>query len=253
MITETKDFFNAVVGEDRSVLDFLNGKYTFLNEQLAKHYGISGVYGPDFRKVALTDGVRAGVLTQGAVLSVTSNPTRTSPTKRGKWVLEQLLGTPPPPPPPGVSNIANESHLLEATTLRQLMQEHRKNPMCAACHAKMDPIGFGLENFDPTGKWRDKEGAFPIDASGILPDGRKFDGPGQLRSILMKNKDEFVRCLSEKLMTYALGRGVDGTDRCSIDKIVEQTKHYDYRFSGLVTAIVTSDPFRLRGKDGATQ
>jgi mono/diheme cytochrome c family protein len=254
MTTETKMFFNAVVSGDRSVLDFLDGRYTFLNEPLAKHYGIKGVYGPEFQRVALTDGIRAGVLTQGSVLSVTSNPTRTSPTKRGKWVLDQILGTPPPPPPPGVGTINEEGQLLKASTLRELMQEHRKNPTCAACHARMDPIGFGLENFDPTGKWRDLEnGKFPIDASGVLPDGRKFNGPAALRAILMSNKDEFVRCLSEKLMTYALGRGVDSADRCAIDKIVTETKAKQYRFSGLVDAIVTSDPFRLRGKDGATQ
>ncbi len=254
MTTETKMFFNRVVGEDRSIIDFIDGRYTYVNEPLAKHYGIKGVYGPDFQKVELTDGLRAGVLTQGAVLSVTSNPTRTSPTKRGKWVLDQILGTPPPPPPPGVGTIVDEGHLLKASTLRELMNEHRKNPMCASCHARMDPIGFGLENFDATGKWRDVEnGKFPIDASGVLPDGRKFNGPAQLRAILLSNKDGFVRCLSEKLMTYALGRGVDGADRCAIDKIVAQTKAKQYRFSSLVDAIVTSDPFRLRGKDGATQ
>jgi mono/diheme cytochrome c family protein len=254
MTTETKMFFNRVVGEDRSVLDFLDGKYTYVNEDLAKHYDIKGVYGPEFQLVALNDGIRAGVLTQGAILSVTSNPTRTSPTKRGKWVLDQLLGTPPPPPPPGVGTINDEGHLLKASTLRELMQEHRKNPACAACHARMDPIGFGLENFDPTGKWRTLEnGKFPIDASGVLPDGRKFNGPAELRDILMSNKDGFVRCLTEKLLTYALGRGVDGADKCAVDKIVTETKAKQYRFSGLVDAIVNSDAFRLRGKDGATQ
>jgi hypothetical protein len=253
MITETKDFFNAVVSQDRSVIDFLDGRFTYLNEDLAKHYGISGVYGPNFVKVALTDGNRAGILTQGAVLSVTSNPTRTSPTKRGKWVLEQILGTPPPPPPPGVGTINNEGQQLKGTTLRQLMEEHRKNPMCAACHARMDPIGFGLENFDPTGRWRTLEGKFPIDSSGILPDGRKFNGPAQLRTILLSNKDGFVHCLSEKLLTYALGRGVDSGDKCAVDKIVAQTKSHQYRFSALVSAIVTSDPFRLRGSDKGTQ
>lgn len=253
MTTETKMFFNYIVSNDRSVIDFLDGKYTFVNEALAKHYGMTGVTGDDFRKVALTDGDRAGVLTQGAVLSVTSNPTRTSPTKRGRWILEQILGTPPPPPPPGVGTITDEKNLLKANTLRELMEQHRKNPACAACHAKMDPLGFGMENFDPTGKWRTLEnGKFPIDASGVLPDGRKFDGPAQLRAILMSNKDAFVRCLSEKLLTYALGRGVDSADKCAVDKIVDETKAKQYRFSGLVDAIVTSDTFRLRGKDGVS-
>lgn len=249
MFTETRMFINGVVKNDRSVIDFLDGRYSYLNETLAKHYGVPGVYGNDFRKVDFPTDVRAGLLTQGAVLAVTSNPTRTSPTKRGRWVLEELLGTPPPPPPPGVGNLKDEAVQLKASTLRGLMEQHRKNPICASCHSSMDPIGFGLDNFDATGRWRTLENGFPIDSSGILPDGRKFVGPAQLRAILLTNKDGFVHCLAEKLMTYALGRGLTYNDKCALDGIVAETKRGNYKFSALVRAIVSSQPFRFRGSD----
>ena len=242
---ETKLFFNAIVQQDRSVLDFIDGKFTYVNELLAKQYGIPNVKGSEFRKVALTSSERGGVLTQGSVLTVTSNPTRTSPTKRGRWVLEQILGTPPPPPPPGADVLA-ENQATTGKTLREKMIQHRKDPACATCHAKMDPLGFGLENFDAIGNWRTMDGDQRVDATGELPDGTRFTGPSQLRALLMKDKDQFVKSLGEKLLTYALGRGVDFADRCHIDTIADQTEKSGYKFSSLVNAIVTSDPFRKR-------
>jgi hypothetical protein len=247
METETKLFFDAVVQQDRPVLDFLNGRYTFVNERLAKFYGIQGVSGDKFQKVALTDPNRSGILTQASVLCVTSNPTRTSPTKRGKWVLEEILGTPPPPPPPGVGTIVNEKAALTATTLRKLMEEHRKNPTCAACHAQMDPIGFGLENFDAVGHWRTNEGKFPIDSSGVLPSGKGFHGPAELRTILLGGRIQFYRAFTEKLMTYALGRGVEAQDGVTIDMALKREALKGYRFSAVVGAVVHSAPFLKQG------
>ncbi len=247
MATETKLFFNRVLRENRSVVDFLAGRYTYVNGNLAKLYGIPGISGNEFQKIALNDENRGGILTQASVLSVTSNPTRTSPTKRGKWVLEEILGTPPPPPPPGVGTIAEERSKLTATTLRKLMEEHRKNPACASCHARMDPIGFGLENFDAIGRWRTKEGEFSVDSSGVLPDGRNFSGPKELRDILLTNKQGFVRALSEKLLTYALGRGTTYADKKAIELIATKTEKSDYRFQSMIEAIVTSDPFMKQG------
>jgi len=204
---------------------------------------MQGVTGDQFQKVPVEE-PRGGVLTQASVLTVTSNPTRTSPTKRGKWVLEQILNAPPPPPPPGVGTIADEPKKLSATSLRQLMEEHRKNPMCAACHAKMDPIGFGMENFDAVGKWRTKDGQFTLDTTGVLPDGRSFSGPMELKQILLKDKAKFARAMAEKLLTYGLGRGVEGADKCSVDAIVQSSATSGYRFEDLVTQVVESDPFR---------
>ena len=246
MATETETFFNAVLGGNRPISDFIDGKYTFVNERLANLYGLPGVSGSEFRRVALT-GERGGVLTQASVLTITSNPTRTSPTKRGKWVLENILGTPPPPPPPGVGQIANEQQRITATSLRQLMEEHRKNPMCAACHAKMDPIGFGMENFDAVGRWRTMDGGFTLDTSGVLPDGRKFRGPEQLKQILLADKKKFAGALAEKLLTYGLGRGPVPSDSCAIDGIVKSTAAHGYRFADLIAAVVDSDPFRKTG------
>ena len=245
MATETEMFFEAVLRNNRPITDFIDGKYTYLNGRLAAHYGITGVTGDVFQRVHLT-GERGGVLTQASVLLVTSNPTRTSPTKRGKWVLEQILGTPPPPPPPGVGVINDEQHRINATTLRQLMEEHRKNPMCAACHAKMDPIGFGLENFDPVGKWRTMDGNYPLDTTGVLPGGIKFKGPTELKQILLKNKAEFAHALTEKLLTYALGRGIEPSDKCAVDAIVKRVVTQNYHFANLITDVVDSDPFRKR-------
>jgi mono/diheme cytochrome c family protein len=250
MKTETEMFFEAVVKEDRSVLDFLDGKYTYVNGPLAKLYGIDGVTGDDFRRVSLTGDERGGILTQASILTVTSNPTRTSPVKRGKWVLEQILGTPPPPAPPDVPKLPDDKKEPLTGTLRQRMEQHRKNPICASCHTTMDAIGFGMENFDPIGKWRAKDGDAAIDASGTLPGGQKFAGPAQLEQVLKSKKQQFVKCLSEKLMTYALGRGLQNYDTCKISDIVTTASKHDYRFSSLVTSVVLSDSFRKRRGDG---
>ena len=246
MRQETERYFESIVKEDRSILEFLDSDYTFVNDRLAKHYGLPESGNGDFRRVKLPDGRRGGLMGQASILSVTSNPTRTSPVKRGKWVLEQLLGTPPPPPPPGVPDLKDEHGAQLTGTLRQRMEQHRANPNCATCHAKMDPLGFGLENFDAVGAWREKDGPFPIDPSGKLPNGRAFDGPKGLREILRGKDKEFTRCLSEKLLTYALGRGLEEPDRCAVDKIAEGVATDGHKFSRLVAEIVRSDPFRKR-------
>jgi hypothetical protein len=249
MLRETELFFLHVVRADRSVLDFLDADYTFVNGPLARHYGIKGVDGKEFRKVSLRGTPRGGVLTHASVLAVTSNPTRTSPVKRGKWILENILGTPPPPPPGGVDDLKEGGELKG--TLRQRMEQHRQNPSCASCHARMDPLGFGFENFDAVGAWRTTEGKHAIDPSGVLPDGSAFKGPVQLRAVLRKKQDLFARCLSEKLLTYALGRGTERSDRCFIDQIARDLAKGDYKFSRLVLGIVRSDPFqKRRGKGG---
>jgi hypothetical protein len=244
MIQETELFFEAVVREDRSVLDLLDADFTFLNERLARHYGIDGVKGDAFRRVSLEGGQRGGILTQASILTVTSNPTRTSPVKRGKWILEQILGAPPPPPPGDVPELDAQATLTGI--LRQKMEQHRANPSCASCHARMDPLGFGFENFDAIGAWRDRDGGSPVDASGELPSGQTFRGPGELKAILKARDREFLRCLSEKMLTFALGRGVEYFDACALDKIVEGTAGDRYRFSRLVLEIVKSDPFQKR-------
>jgi hypothetical protein len=251
MRTETEMFFQAIVAEDRSILDFIDGKFTYLNEPLAKHYGIPSVTGEQFRKVSLSGDQRGGLITQASILTVTSNPTRTSPVKRGKWVLEQLLGTPPPPPPPGVAELKDDKAGEQLTgTLRQRMEQHRKDPGCASCHSRMDPIGFGLENYNAVGAWRAKDGDLPVDASGTLPGGQSFKGPAELKTILKSKKDLFTKSLTEKLMTYALGRGVEPSDKCNIDDIAKAVAKSGYRFSAVVDAIVLSDPFRKRRGDG---
>jgi hypothetical protein len=245
MQRETELFFAEIMHEDRSVLEFLNADYTFVDERLASHYGLSDVKGDEFRKVALDSAQRGGVLTQASVLTVTSNPTRTSPVKRGKWILENLFGTPPPPPPPDVPEL-EEAGAAVTGTLRERMEQHRANPNCAVCHNRMDPLGFGLENFDGVGGWRQMDGPHEIDASGELPGGEKFSGPGELKQILLARKDDFVRCLAEKLLTYALGRGIEYSDRCTVEDIALATQKQDYRFSSLVLAIVESDAFQKR-------
>ncbi len=246
MLKETELFFEAVVKEDRSVLDLIDADFTFLNGVLAKHYGVDGVYGDRFRRVPLTDGKRGGVLTQASILTVTSNPTRTSPVKRGKWVMEQILGTPPPEPPPDVPELPADEKAQLTGSLRQRMEQHRANPNCAVCHEQMDAMGFAFENFDAVGAFRARDGNFPIDPSGSLPGGLRFKGPGELKTILKGKKDLFGRCLAEKMLTYALGRGLEYYDRPAVDAIVAALARNDYRFSTLVGAIVKSDPFRLR-------
>jgi hypothetical protein len=244
MLKETELFFETIVREDRSVLEFLDADYTFVNERLARHYGIAGVRGEEFRRVSLVGTPRGGILTQASVLAITSNPTRTSPVKRGKWILENILGAPPPPPPANVEDLKDDEQTVLAGNLRQRMEQHRTNPNCASCHARMDPLGFGLENFDALGAWRTHEGPHSIDASGALPGGQSFNGPAELRAILKTRRQAFARCLAEKLLTYALGRGVDHSDRRAVDAVARHLAGNDYRFSALVLAIVHSDPFQ---------
>ncbi|HVK05353.1 MAG TPA: DUF1592 domain-containing protein, partial [Armatimonadaceae bacterium] len=244
MRQETELFFDSVVREDRSILEFLDSDWTFLNERLARHYGNTDVRGDGFRKVKLAGGRRGGVLTQASVLTLTSNPTRTSPVKRGKWVLDNLLNTPPPMPPPGVAELPDDKKEPLTGTLRQRLEQHRKDPACASCHQRMDPLGFGLENFDAVGAWRLKDGEHPVDPGGSLPDGRSFKGPGELRKTLLGMKGQFTKAMTEKLLTYALGRGVESTDRCNIDAMAAHVQKSDYRFSAVVETIVTSEPFR---------
>ena len=246
MVEESRLFFTALMREDRSILEFLDSNQTFVNERLARHYGIAGVQGEDFQRVTLQDDRRGGLLGQASILTVTSNPTRTSPVKRGKWILEQILGTPPPPPPPNVPELKEDKDVVLSGTLRQRMEQHRANPDCATCHGRMDPLGFGLENFDAIGAWREADGGYPIDASGTLPNGKTFVGPKALKAILKGRHDDFARCLSEKMLTFALGRGLDYYDRCAVDKFVTALGANDYRFSTLVLEIVQSDPFQKR-------
>jgi hypothetical protein len=250
MRRETELFVESIVRENRDVLDFLDADYTFLNERLARHYGLEGVRGEEFRRVSLADhgpagASRRGVLTHASILLLTSNPTRTSPVKRGKWVLDNILGEPPPPPPPGVEELAEDGELLG--TLRQRMEQHRSDESCAVCHRQMDTLGFGLENFDAIGAWRESDGRFPIDPAGTLPGGIAFRGPAELMQALRSQRSEdFSRCLAEKLLTYALGRGLTPADRCAVDDILKATEANGRRFQSLVAAIVASEPFRTR-------
>ncbi|WP_253155808.1 DUF1592 domain-containing protein [Stieleria tagensis] len=244
MRRETELFFAAMILEDRSVLEFLSADYTYVNERLARHYGISDVTGDQFQRVPLAQG-RRGVLTHASILMLTSNPTRTSPVKRGKWILDNMLAEPPPPPPANVPELEEGTETLGS--LREQMEQHRANESCAVCHRTMDALGFGLENFDAIGAWRDNDGKFEIDASGELPGGRSFDGAAELMQILTdEKKQQFCKCLAGKMLTYALGRGLDSYDRCSVNDAAQVMKDNNYRFSSLVTAIVTSDPFTLR-------
>ena len=248
MKRETELFFENLLSQDGSIVDFLNARYSFLNEALAQYYGIPGVKGPEFRRVDLTGTHRGGVLTQASVLTASSYPTRTSVVLRGKWVLENLLNAPVPPPPPDVPAL-DEAAVGSTMSLRQQMEKHRTNAICASCHARMDPIGFGLENFDAIGRWRDRDGNFPVDASGTLPDGRSFHGPEELEATLTVNRDAFAQGLTEKMMTYALGRGLEPGDRPAIRAIARQVAENDYRISSVVLGIVDSAPFQQRRGD----
>ncbi len=246
MFQETALFFAAIISEDRSVLDFVDGQFTFVNERLARHYGIPDIKGPSFRRVTLSGEQRGGVLTHASVLTVTSNPDRTSPVKRGKWILDNLLGAPPSPAPGNVPELAQDKEPARAVSLRKLMEQHRSNPNCASCHQLMDPLGFGLENYDAIGAWRDQDGKFPIDASATLPDGKAFNGVGELKSVLKTKADDFTRCLAEKMLSYALGRGLERYDQSTVDEICRTIARKEHRFSSLALGIVSSDPFQLR-------
>lgn len=245
-LTETGLFVSSVFREDRSLLDLLSADYTFVNQRLAEHYGIPRVYGSQFRRVTLADVNRRGLLGQGSVLAVTSYPNRTSVVQRGKWVLETLLGTPPPPPPPDIPELKAAPH-GKLLSMREQMQVHRANAICAACHGRMDPIGFALENYDGVGRWRSEDAGAAIDASGKLPDGTEFTGPAGLSQlILTKYRDDFVRTATEKLLTYALGRGVDYYDYPTIRSIDRDAARDNYRVSSWILAIVKSTPFQMR-------
>ncbi|MGB6943498.1 MAG: DUF1592 domain-containing protein [Bryobacteraceae bacterium] len=249
MRTETEMFFESVVNEDRNVLDLLNADYTFVNQRLAEHYGIPNVYGPRFRRVTIPGDERRGLLGQGSILTVTSYATRTSPVLRGKWILTNILGTPPPAPPPNVPALKENTEGGKILSVRERLEEHRKSPACASCHKIMDPLGFSLENFDAIGQFRaQSEDGAPIDASGVLLDGSKVNGPATLRAALMSRPEVFVTTLTEKLMTYALGRGVDYNDEPAVRAIVARAAADHYHFSDLVAGIVQSPPFRMKIK-----
>jgi hypothetical protein len=241
-------YFTSIMTEDRSVLDFIDSDYTFMNERLAKHYGRTDVTGDEFRKVKVTGSQGGGLLTQASVLTLTSYSNRTSPVIRGKWVLENLLDAAPPPPPPDVPKLAETAQAEMSGTLRQRMEQHRTNPNCVSCHSQMDPIGFGLENYDAIGAWRDHDiNNIVIDASGTLPDGANFNGAAGLKVILMERKAEFCRCLTDRMLTYALGRGMEIYDQPMEDKIAAELAAKGYKFSALVKQIVESDAFQKRG------
>ena len=252
MLKETELFLESIFREDRSIIDILDADYTFLNQRLTGHYGIwrnadgEPIKGDAFQRVAIKNPIRGGILTHASVLTVTSNPTRTSPVKRGRWVLEQILGAPPPPPPPDVPELEEDHEAITGTTLRERLEQHRDDPGCANCHAKMDPIGFAMENFDAIGKFREKDGELAIDTEGQLPDGTSFQGIVDLKQILIDRKKQFAKCLTEKMLIYALGRGLEYYDKPTVDRIVTQLEANDYKVSVLITEIVKSDPFRLR-------
>lgn len=250
MKTETRLFFEYVLRENRPLSDFIDAKYTFLNARLAKFYGISGVTGPDFRRVELATGQRGGLLSQASVLTVSSYPTRTSVVLRGKYVLNNILGSEIPPPPPDVPAL-DESAVGTLMSLRQQMEKHRADPMCSTCHNKMDPLGFGLENYNAIGKWRTEDGKFPVDSSGTLPSGKSFKTPGEMRALLLAGLPQFSRCLTEKMLTYALGRGLHPYDRGTVNGINRDMAADGYRFQSLIFDIVHSAPFQMgRGDAG---
>jgi cytochrome c5 len=250
MKAETRMFFEYVLTEDRPLSDFIDARYTFLNKRLAKYYGIPGVTGSDFRRVDLSTDQRGGILSQASVLTVSSYPTRTSVVLRGKYLLNNILGSEIPPPPPDVPAL-DESAVGTLMSLRQQMEKHRADPMCSTCHNKMDPLGFGLENYNAIGQWRTTDGKFPVDASGTLPNGKSFTTPGEMRALLMAELPEFSRCLTEKMLTYALGRGLHSYDRRAIEAIDRNVAASGYRFQSLIFEIVHSVPFQMGRGDGS--
>ena len=246
MVQEAIAFFDSLLRDQASMLNLLDADYTYLNETLAKHYGIPNVTGPQMRRVMLTDRRRGGVLTMASVLTLTSYAQRTSPVLRGKWVLEEIFGTPSPPPPPNAGGLPAEDKPHNGLTFRQQLEKHRSRPECASCHSRMDPIGFGLENFDAIGRWRETIGGTPVDASGTLISGAKFTGPLELKACLLAQKETFVHNLTEKMLAYALGRGLEAYDVPTTDHITAALKKNDYRMNTLFLEIVQSFPFRYR-------
>ena len=247
---ETELLFESVIHDNRRVLDLLTTDYTYVNERLARHYGIPGVYGSRFRRVAIEDDARKGLLGQGSILTITSHANKTSPVLRGKWILENLLGTPPPPPPPNVPPLAEKNADGKVLSVRAQMEQHRSNPVCATCHKVMDPLGFALENFDAVGAWRVTDAGLRIDPSSQLADGTRVDGPVALREALLRQPEAFVRTMTEKLLTYALGRGLESYDMPAVRTIIRTSARHDYRFSTIVLGIVNSVPFQMRIKTG---
>ncbi len=245
MKQETRLFFDCMLRENRPLSEFLDAPFTFLNERLAKHYGIDGVKGPDFRRVELANPQRGGILSHASVLTVSSYPTRTSVVIRGKYILNNILGSPPPPPPPDVPPL-DESAVGATASLRQQMEKHRADATCASCHSKMDPLGFGLENYDGIGKWRTMDGNFPVDSSGVLPNGTTFSTPEEMRAVLKTQLPEFSRCIVEKMLTYSLGRGLGSYDRRTVDQIDRKLAASGYGFQSLIYEIVRSLPFQSR-------
>ncbi len=248
MKQETEMFFSSIIHEDHSAMDLLTADYTFLNERLARHYGIPGIYGSQFRRVHIDNPERRGLLGQASILTVTSYPARTSPVQRGKWVLTNLLGIPPTPPPPNVPALKENGDSGKVLSVRERMEEHRASPVCAGCHTIMDPIGFALENFDATGRWRNTDDGAKIDASGTLFNGAKINGPADLDQMIASRPEVFVGVMTEKLLTYALGRGLDYTDMPAVRKIVHDAEANNFRFSSLINGVVDSPPFQMKVK-----
>jgi hypothetical protein len=248
MQKETELFFDSIVREDHSVMDLLGANYTFLNERLARHYGIPNVHGSNFRRVTLpADTMRGGLLGQGSILTVTSYGNRTSPVLRGKWILENILGTPPPPPPGNVPPLGDVSPVDKPLTMRERMAQHRANTACSGCHQLMDPIGLAVENFDAVGRWRNRgEGDTAIDGAGALPSGATFMGVAGLRKALLDRPDAFTTTVTEKLLTYAVGRGLDYYDAPTVRAITRDARNKDYRFSSLIAGVIKSTPFQMR-------
>jgi hypothetical protein len=240
---ETRTFIEAQRREDRSVIDLMTANYSYLNERLARHYQVPNVYGSHFRRVTFADGVRGGLLGQGSILTVTSYPNRTSPVLRGRWLLDNVLGAPPPPPPPDVP-LLSESQ-AKTNSMRQQMEAHRKSPSCAVCHVRMDPLGFSLENFDALGKWRTASDGVAIDASGALPDGTRFEGIKGLRQLVASHPDDFARTFTQKLLAYAVGRSLDARDQPAVRQIARTAAVQGYRWSSIITGVVTSTPFTM--------
>jgi hypothetical protein len=247
---ETEMLFRTIMREDRSIIDLLDADFTFVDERLARHYGIPDVHGSRMRRIALTaDDPRRGLLGQGSMLTVTSVATRTSPVSRGKWILENVLGLPALVPPPGVEvNLEKDPAEVKVTSLRKRMEAHRTNPVCASCHKIMDPIGFALEPFDLVGTWRERDGGMPVDASGQLVDGTPLRGPADLRQALLSRSDAFVTTATERLLTYALGRPVEYYDMPTVRSIVHRAARNDYKFSSLVLGVIESAPFQMKMK-----
>jgi uncharacterized protein DUF1592/uncharacterized protein DUF1588/uncharacterized protein DUF1585/uncharacterized protein DUF1587/uncharacterized protein DUF1595/cytochrome c len=247
---ETRLFIGSQLREDRSVVDLLTANYSFVNERLARHYRIPNVYGSHFRRVTFNDGVRGGLLGQGSILTVTSYPNRTSPVLRGRWLLDNVLGAPPPPPPPDIPLLNEGGADTKTMSIRQQMEAHRKNPSCAVCHVRMDPLGFSLENFDALGKWRTTSDGIPVDASGALPDGTRFEGIAGLRQLIASHQDDFARTFTQKLLAYALGRSLDARDLPAVRRIARDASRNGYRWSSVILGVATSTPFTMSTAQG---